>query len=65
MRHNREKERKSEFSDDENVWERHDELIPKRDKIPTIMLEQNSDVPIGELMSEKQKKDIKEIFGED
>jgi hypothetical protein len=53
------------FYDDENVWERKDELIPEKSQIPAIMLEQNKDVPVGELMTEKQKRDIKEIFGED
>jgi hypothetical protein len=53
------------FFDDENVWERKDELIPEKGKIPAIMWEQNLDVPVGELMSAKQKRDIKEIFGED
>jgi hypothetical protein len=53
------------FFDDEDVWERKDELIPERNKIPAIIWEQNCDVPIGELMTEKQKENLKEIFGEE
>jgi len=51
------------FFDDEKVWERKDELIPEKSQISAIILEQNKDVPVGKLMTEKQKKDIKEIFG--
>jgi hypothetical protein len=53
------------FFDDENVWERKNELIPEKSKIPAIIWEQNGDVPIGELRTERQKKDIREIFGEE
>src|SRR5678815_3258492 len=31
------------FFDDENVWERKDELIPEKSKITAIMWEQNRD----------------------
>lgn len=50
---------------DDNVWDRQEELILPKSKIPAIMWEQNKDVPVGELMTEKQKRDLKEIFGED
>ena len=53
------------FCADEHVWERKDELIPEKSKITAIMWEQNRDVKVGELMTEKQKKDLREIFGED
>jgi hypothetical protein len=53
------------FFDDENVWERKEELIPEKSKIQAMIWEQNIDVPIGELMTEKQKQDMKEIFGKD
>jgi hypothetical protein len=53
------------FFDEENIWERKSEFIPEKENIPAIMWEVNMDVPVGELMTEKQKKDIKEIFGED
>jgi hypothetical protein len=53
------------FFDEENIWERQGEFIPEKENIPAIMWEANSGIPVGELMTEKQKKDIKEIFGED
>lgn len=53
------------FFDEEDVWERRDELIPEKSKIPSIVWEQNMDVPIGELMTEEQKQEIKEIFEEE
>ena len=53
------------FFDDEDVWKRKNELIPEKGKIPAIMWEQNPDVPVGDLMTAKQKRDIKKIFGED
>jgi hypothetical protein len=53
------------FFDDENVWERKDDLIPEKNKLTAIMWEQNRDMPVGQLMTDKQKKDLREIFGED
>jgi hypothetical protein len=53
------------FFDEENIWERKSEFIPEKENIQAIMWEANRDVPVGDLMTEKQKKDIKEIFGED
>jgi hypothetical protein len=53
------------FFDDEDVWERQEELIPEKSKIQAIIWEQNSDVPIDKLMTDKQKEDMKRIFGED
>ena len=49
------------FFDDEHVWERKDELIPEKSKITAIMWEQNRDVPIGELMTEKPEKSLMKI----
>jgi hypothetical protein len=51
------------FFDDDNVWERRDKLIPKKEEIPPIIWEENQDTPIGEMMTEKQKHDLKVIFG--
>lgn len=53
------------FYDEENAWERRDELIPKKEEISAIIWEQNQDTPIGELMTEKQKQNLKEVFGEE
>jgi hypothetical protein len=52
------------FFDDDDVWQRQEDLIPEKSKMSAIIWEQNSDVPIGELMTDRQKQDIKEIFGE-
>jgi hypothetical protein len=54
-----------EFFNDKNVWERQEELIPEKNKLQAIILEQNSDVPIGDLMTEEQKQNWREMFGED
>ena len=53
------------FFDDANVWERKDELIPQKHELKAIILEQNKDTPVGELMSDEEKQNIKEIFGEE
>jgi hypothetical protein len=53
------------FYDEENVWERRDELIPKKDEISAIVWEQNQNTPIGELMTEEQKQNLKEVLGEE
>jgi hypothetical protein len=53
------------FFDEEDVWERRGELAPEKSKIAAIMWEQNSDVTIGEMMTEKQKQTLKEIFEEE
>jgi len=52
------------FYESEDVWQSKSELIPEKDAIPAIMWEQNSDVPVGELMTEKQINAAKRIFGE-
>lgn len=52
------------FYESEDVWQRKSELIPEKNAIPAIMWEQNSDVPVGELMTEKQIRVVKRIFGE-
>jgi hypothetical protein len=50
------------FFDRKDVWKRRSELIPEKNKIPAILWEQSRDVPVGELMTEKQKQTLKEIF---
>ena len=52
------------FYESKDVWQNKSELIPEKDAIPAIMWEQNSDVPVGELMTEKQINVAKRIFGE-
>lgn len=52
------------FFNKKDVWKRKDKLIPEKSKIRAIVWEQNMDVPISELMTEKQKQNIREIFEE-
>ncbi len=53
-----------EFSRKKDVWKRKDELIPDKFKIGAIKWEENFDTPIGEMMSNKQQKTIKQVFEE-
>ena len=53
------------FFDNKNVWERQQELIPKKHELKAVILEQNIDTPLGELMSDGEKKHLKEVFGEE
>ena len=53
------------FFEEENLWDRVDEFIPDPKEIPTIKVEENPDVPIGDLMSEKDKKRLEKLFGEE
>jgi len=55
----------SGFFDAEDVWERKDELIPQKDKIAAIMWDRTPMCQFGELTTAKQKRDIREMFGED
>jgi hypothetical protein len=52
------------FFKKKNIWERKDDIIPKKSKIKAILWEENSDIPVGELMTENQKKKMREIFEE-
>ena len=52
------------FYESEDMWQRKDELIPEKNDIRVIMWEQNSDVPIGEMITEQQLNAAKRIFGE-
>lgn len=52
------------FFDEENVWERRNEIIPQKHELRAVVLEMNKDTPVGELMTDKQKQDLKEGFGE-
>ena len=47
-----------------DIWQRKDELIPDKFEIGTIKLEENSDTPVGELMTNEQKKKIRQVFEE-
>jgi hypothetical protein len=53
------------FFNEENFWERLDEFIPKKEKLQAILWENNSDIPMEKLMTEKEKQNLIEVFGED
>jgi hypothetical protein len=48
--------------DDENIWERKDELIPKKHKLTEIIWEQNQNISLKELMTKSQIQNLKDIF---
>jgi hypothetical protein len=50
------------FYDAFEIWQRVESLIPKKEEIPVIRLEGHPNTPVGELMSPKQKKDLRVIF---
>jgi len=53
------------FFEDDDVWQRQSELIPTMDEIPAIMFERNKDRPIGELMTDEQKRLAQRLFKSD
>lgn len=50
------------FFEEVDPWGRLDELIPDPNELSAIYWETNSDTPVGELMSEEQKRMWKRIF---
>lgn len=52
------------FFKKKNVWERKDEIIPDKNAIQAIMLEKNQGTPVRELMTDNQKRMMREIFEE-
>ena len=53
------------FFEEEYFWHRIDDFIPDKTEIPTIKLEANSNTPIGELMSDEQKRRLRKVLGEE
>ncbi|MGI8544303.1 MAG: hypothetical protein ACR2MD_12635 [Aridibacter sp.] len=52
------------FFKKKNIWEQRNEIIPDKNAIKAIMWEENQDTPVGELMTDNQKKKMREIFEE-
>ncbi len=50
------------FSEQPDVWLRRSELIPAKEDLSAIKLERNLDTPIGDLMSEEQKRLLRRIM---
>jgi len=53
------------FFDEVDPWGRKAELIPDLNEIPTIKFEHNPEKPVGELISDKAKQQLREVFGEE
>jgi hypothetical protein len=53
------------FFDEIDPWGRKAELIPDLNEIPTIKFEQNPEKPVGELISDETKKQLREVLGEE
>jgi hypothetical protein len=47
-----------------DVWKRVESLIPKKEEIPSIILEGHPHTPFGELMTPKAKRDLRVIFND-
>jgi hypothetical protein len=45
-----------------NIWQRAKMLIPKRDKIPIVRFEAHRNMPVGKMMTSKQKRIGRKIF---
>ena len=52
------------FFKKKNIWDKKEKLIPKQNEIAEIVWEENLDTPIGNLMTNRQKADLKKIFKE-
>ena len=52
------------YFEDEGVWDRKAELIPKREDIPVIRFELNPEGAVRKLITEAQSKGLAEIYGE-
>ncbi len=53
------------FFEEQYFWQRIDTFIPDKNEIPTIKGEANRNIPIGELMSDEQKEQMRKIFDEE
>ncbi len=51
-----------EFFEESGVWERVAEFVPPKEEIPVIILERDSDTPVGELISEETKAVLRRLF---
>jgi hypothetical protein len=45
-----------------DVWKKVKTLIPNKRDIPAVMWETHMNTPIGEMMTPKQKGDVRELF---
>ena len=50
------------FYTSEDIWQRKSELIPEKSELSALLWEKNSNVPIGEFMTEEHKNVLKRIF---